>query len=274
MSLFSRTRIATLILVVFVAALHSSVIPAQTVPAPLRPTTTDVPRSGAPSGTIDGVVTDTNLVPLRGAFVSILSSRIRVGTGPNGRFLITNVPVGQYLLVVKRGGYRPTSAVVEVHAADTLRLSYTLANAPTTLDPVIVNEKAVTARMAEFEQRRRIGVGQFMTEQQIEQHNPTYATELFRRFMSVNVSPSRTSSLTEYFALSNREGANPTLGACPMAVFVDRVPMPTPFNLDLLPSPRELAGIEVYSGSATIPPQFNAMNNGCGVILVWTRDGS
>lgn len=109
---------------------------------------------------------------------------------------------------------------------------------------------------------------------EIDRINTVYATELFRRFMSVNVGPSRTSAMTEYFALSRREGGNPSLGACPMTVYVDQVPMPTPFNLDLLPSPKDLAGIEVYSGAATIPPQFSGTNRGCGVILVWTRDGS
>ena len=224
-------------------------------------------------GVIDGSVSDTLLNPLRGAFVSILNSKIRVGTGPNGRFRITKVPAGQFLVVVKRTGYRPTSAVVEVRASDTLRLAYTL-EPITTLDPMIVTEKAISLKLAEFEQRRRAGVGEFMGTAEIERINTVFATELFRRFMSVNVGPSRTSANTEYFALSRREGGNPGLGACPMTVFVDQVPMPTPFNLDLLPSPKDLAGIEVYSGSATIPPQFNGMNHGCGVILVWTRDGS
>jgi hypothetical protein len=225
-------------------------------------------------GVIDGSVTDTALNPLRGAFVSILNSKIRVGTGPNGRFRITRVPAGQFLVVVKRTGYRPTSAMVEVRASDTLRLAYTLEPVAPTLDPMIVTEKAISLRLAEFEQRRRAGVGEFMGTAEIDRINTVYATELFRRFMSVNVGPSHTSAITEYFALSRREGGNPSLGACPMIVYVDQVPMPTPFNLDLLPSPKDLAGIEVYSGSATIPPQFNGMNHGCGVILVWTRDGS
>jgi Carboxypeptidase regulatory-like domain len=275
MSLLHRTPLAIRTLLGLVVVLNTSALTAQSSPAPLRRASVDTSRSAAPSGTIDGVVTDTNLVPLRGAFVSILSSRIRVGTGPNGRFRITSVPAGQYLVVVKRAGYHPTSAVVDVVAGDTLRLSYTLTDAPaTTLDPVVVSEKAVSFRMAEFEQRRRLGIGQFMTQTQIDQHNTTYATELMRRFTSVNVSPSHTSVLTEYFALSNREGGNPTLGACPMTVYLDQVPLPTPFNLDLLPTPKDLAGIEVYSGSSTIPAQFNGMNHGCGVILVWTRDGS
>src|SRR4051794_29576674 len=50
-------------------------------------------------GTIDGVVSDTALAPLQAAFVSILGTKIRVGTGPNGRFRIVKVPVGQYLVI-------------------------------------------------------------------------------------------------------------------------------------------------------------------------------
>ena len=222
---------------------------------------------------IDGIVTDTNLVPLRGAFVSVLNSSIRVGTGPNGRFRITKVPPGQYLLIIKRGGYHPTSAMVDVPPSDTVRLAYTLTQAAATLEGVIVTERQVSFKMLEFEYRKKLGFGEFLTQEEIEKRNAVFATELFRRFRTINVGPSRTSSVTEYYALSSREGANPQLGACPMTVYVDQVPMPTPFNLDLLPSPKNLAGIEVYAGSATIPPQFNGYNRGCGVILVWTKDG-
>ena len=224
-------------------------------------------------GAIDGVVSDTNLVPLRGAFVSILGTKIRVGTGPNGRFRIVDVPAGQYLVIVRRIGYHPTSAVVEVPPLDTLRISYTLAATNGLLDTVVVTERRMTLRMAEFEVRRRQGLGEFMTQEQIQRHNPVYATELFRRFQTVNVAPSHTRSMTEYFALSRREGANPSLGACPMQVVLDQVPLPMPFNLELLPPPRDLAAIEVYAGPSTTPVQFSGFNRGCGVILIWTKEG-
>lgn len=225
-------------------------------------------------GVVDGIVTDSNLVPLRGAFVSILNSSIRVGTGPNGRFRITRIPPGQFLIIVKRGGYRPTSAMVEVKALDTLRLAYTLSEAPAAmLEGVNVTEKSVSLRMAEFEQRKKLGMGQFMDAEEIDRRGSVYATELMRKFTNLTVAPSRSSSMTEYFALSNREGGSISVGACPMTVFLDQVPMPTPFNLDLLPSPKNIAGIEVYGGSATIPMQYSGMNRGCGVILVWTKDG-
>jgi hypothetical protein len=227
-----------------------------------------------PAGIVDGIVSDTGLAPLQGAFVSILGRKIRVGTGPNGRFRITDVPAGQYLLIVKRVGYHPASSAVEVLASDTLRLSYTLEKLrPEELEAVVVRAKSPSMRMAEFEGRRKLGVGEFMTQAEIEEHNAAFSTELFRRFKSVNVSPNHAGPVTQYYALSAREGGNPTVGACPMQVYLDQVPLPSPFNLDLLPPPKEIAGIEAYAGASTIPPQFSGMNRGCGVIMVWTRDG-
>lgn len=224
-------------------------------------------------GTIDGVVSDTSLNPLHAAFVSILGTAIRVGTGPNGRFRITNIPAGEYLVIVKRVGYRPTSGVVEVPASDTVRLSYTLETAPVTLGAVVTTEKVQSDRMKGFEARRSLGVGHFMTQEQIAARNSVFPTELFRAFQEINVAPNRQSVNTEYYALSAREGGNPTVGACPMQVVLDDVPLPTPFNLDLLPGPKDLAGIEVYAGASEIPQQYNGYNRGCGLILVWTRDG-
>ena len=50
-----------------------------------------------------------------------------------------------------------------------------------------------------------------------------------------------------------------------------------------LPSPKELAGIEVYANTATVPLQYKTFGGDamghkyggafCGVILLWTRSG-
>jgi hypothetical protein len=253
------------------------------VAAPLRAQGRPVPLRGRPDtaaaimarGTIDGFVSDTGLAPLHAAFFSIVGTNVRIGTGPNGRFRVSKIPVGRYLVVVRRVGYHPISATIDVSAADTLRLAYTLEKlSATELDPVVVTERAPALRLREFEARRRAGIGQFMDQDEIERKNPVFATELMRKFLGLTVSPTHSSAITEYYALSTREGGNPELGACPMQVYLDQIPLPTPFNLDLLPSPKEIAGIEVYAGSSTIPPQFNGYNHGCGVILVWTRSGT
>jgi len=247
---------------------HASVLRGQVTPVQGR--FSPPPRA---MGTIDGIVSDTGLVPLQAAFVSILGTSIRVGTGTNGRFRITRVPPGEYLLIVKRIGYRPTSSVVNVSIDDTLRLAYTLQKVPPQeLDAVVVTSKSPSIRMAEFEARRKLGVGEFMNADEITARNTVFSTELFRKFKGVNVSPSN-GIVKAYYALSAREGGSPMVGACPMQVYLDQVPLPTPFNLDLLPPPREIAGIETYSGASTVPPQFAGFNRGCGVILVWTKDG-
>jgi hypothetical protein len=253
--------------------LAASPLPAQ---SQLRPGAGTLPPPAAPiaRGTIDGVVSDTGLVPIQAAFVSILGTNVRVGTGPNGRFRITRIPAGQYLLIVKRVGYRPTSGVIDVTASDTLRLSYSLEKLrPNELETVVVTSNSPSSRMVGFEARRKLGVGEFMTADQIKARNSVFTTELMRNFKAVDVSPNHANAITTYYALSRREGGNPTVGACPMQVYLDQVPLPTPFNLDLLPPPRDVAGIEVYAGAASIPPEFNGYNRGCGVILVWTKEG-
>jgi hypothetical protein len=83
---------------------------------------------------------------------------------------------------------------------------------------------------------------------------------------------------TQLIALSARQWTR-----CPMQVYVDGVPLAgsrqnSPFDLNLLPSPKEIMGIEVYSGPESeplwLPVGPPAGNRSCGAILVWTRDGS
>ncbi len=235
------------------------------------------------TGTIDGFIGDTALNPIFGAEIKILATNVKVNTGPNGRFRMNSVPAGPYVLVVRRGGYTPVSVAIELAAADTLRLSYTLERGLTTLAAAVISTPSISLRMTEFDARRKSGRGEFMTEAEIRARNSVYSTDLMRRFMTVNVSPNNSKGsggMPEQYALSRREtgsllGANSGGGGyCPMLVFVDDVKMPTPFNLDMLPSPRLLSGIEVYNGSATIPPRWAGFDSGCGIILIWTKDGS
>jgi len=68
---------------------------------------------------------------------------------------------------------------------------------------------------------------------------------------------------------------------CPYRLIIDGVPI-APHDLDAdLPAPRDLAGIEVYDNSATVPIQYatfvgdvSGPSGGgavCGAILFWPR---
>lgn len=223
-------------------------------------------------GMIDGMVSDTMLIPMHSAEVTVVGTRARVITGDNGRFQFQKVPPGQYLIVVRRIGYAPTSGMIEVSPKDTLRLSYTLARSIVAMDTIRVAERRVSLRMLEFEMRRKQGQGQFMTQEQIEKRNSLQAMDYLRQFSGINVSRITNSAFAGTIALSRREGGA-LQGGCAMQVVLDGIPMPANFNLELLPPPKQISGIEVYSGASTVPAQFSGVDRRCGLIAFWTRDG-
>ncbi len=227
-------------------------------------------------GVIDGVVTDTLLRPLESADISVVGVDARVVTEESGRFRFLQVPAGQYLLVVRRIGFAPTSGIIDVPANDTVRLSYTLTRSTMLLDTIRVKATRISTRMLDFEQRRSQGIGQFITQEQIERRGSREVGDFLRTLRGIDVSRITTEAFAGTVALSKREGGSvggEGTGACAMQVLLDGIILPRFFNLELLPPPKQVAGIEVYSGAATVPPQFGGPDRRCGVILVWTRDG-
>lgn len=218
---------------------------------------------------IDGVVTDTSLVPLDGATVEILASRLGVRTGENGRFRILALPSGQYWVIVRRLGYAPLSSLVMVRGDDTARTSFMLRPMTVSLDKMIVNAASASPVLAEFEERRARRVGQFMTEADIQKLNFVGTTDLLRTFTGVAIGKS---------AVLNTRGFG--LRQCPYRLFIDGVPIAAlDLNVDL-PPPSQLAGIEVHTNSATVPIQYAIFGGSigstgsgavCGVILFWTK---
>ena len=175
-------------------------------------------------------------------------------------------------MVVRRIGYSPTSGVVQVKSSDTLRLAYTLNRSLATMDTFKVNATRVSMRMLEFEARAKAGFGQYMNQATIDRRPALQTFDLLRQFRGIDVSRNTSGAFAGTFVLSKREGGLLT-GGCAMQVLLDGIVMPRNFDIELLPPPKQLAGIEVYEGAATVPPQFGGADRRCGLIAVWTRDG-
>jgi hypothetical protein len=109
----------------------------------------------AHTAVVDGVVTDTAMAPLGGATVSIFGSTIRVVTGENGRFRISALPPGQYVVLATRLGFEPISTQMQLAEADTQRVSFALVQNATKLDTVKVSGRGIAARLDEFDARYR-----------------------------------------------------------------------------------------------------------------------
>jgi hypothetical protein len=221
------------------------------------------------TGVILGAVTDTTLRPIDGADASIVLTGIRVIANTDGRFRITTIPAGKYLIAIRRVGYRAIATPISVEANDTLRLAFTLEPLVSELATVRITEVNRSQKLLEFDKRRQTGMGKFFTEAEIRKINPLSLADVLRRAPSVRVGA---------IAQSSRQ-----YSLCPMAIYIDGMPVQgrgptTPLLLSELPPPTEFAGIEVYSGSATVPAWLPNPARphliGCGAILLWTKDGS
>ena len=217
-------------------------------------------------GVIDGLVSDTNLVALGGATVSILGSDVKVSTGDNGRFRITGLRNGNYILAVHRIGYVPVAVAMALAGVDTLRPSFEMRRIATALDTMIVTAKSAVARLQEFERRRSMGEGHFITAADMERSGSVYVADIIRVVPSVGISEKRAGVQIAY-------NLRPSSHSCPFQIFLDGMPMPSGTNLANLPPPKDLAGIEIYSGPATAPLQYSFGDTSCGVILLWTKSG-
>ena len=123
------------------------------------------------------------------------------------------------------------------------------------------DEKVSAPRMAEFESRRALGIGQFMTAAEIDKLNVVATNDLLHRLTPNRTRPAR------------RLG--PGAVCTRQTWYLDGVLLPASTNPDELPSPKDLAGIEFYASPATIPLQYKSTSGGgfCGVVLMWTKDG-
>jgi len=169
-------RTSRRISIAFVVLLAARVLPAQ--------------RSASVSrGIMEGIVTDTNLVPLRGATVSLLGSSVSATTGDNGRFRIVALPAGEYVVMARRLGFASASVALSLDAGDTLRPAFALRAVTPLLDTVRASAIFAVTRLGEFEERRARSIGgHFITADEIYKRNPTGIGDMLASVPSLAVS--------------------------------------------------------------------------------------
>ena len=222
-----------------------------------------------PTSVIDGYISDADLAPIAEAAVTLLGRTGHVVTHENGRFRIIGLAAGTYVVVANRLGYTPATVRVEIAPGDTARPSIALEHNAPLLDTLkVVAASRRSARMNEFYDRRKAGIGQSMNAEEIDRRNTPWMQELIRGFLGVRFSNN------SGIPLNARVGI---IRDCPFKFFLDGVARPTPRNIeDEFPPTKDLAGIEIFTSVASVPLQYATSDGGgfCGVILIWTKDGS
>lgn len=241
----------------------------------------------AQAQTIDGIVLDdATRGPIAGVAVTIVRSSgdilAQVETDTTGRFHA--VAIGSRHIIVRLVHPFYTSyesAPVTVRYNERVSLEVLMARGAVPLEPLIVRARARVVSGG-FRERARTddGWGHFITRSEIDARGETRPTELLRSVHLIDLAPTaHCFGCTPTNLIFVRTGGS----RCLATIYVNginvrqkeaRPEVPGDFAAtidELIPSGRELEGVEVYARGTHAPAELAPINN-CGVVAFWTRD--
>jgi hypothetical protein len=215
-----------------------------------------------PPVSISAVVVDSSTgEPLASALVGI-NGTVVATSDEEGRFSIDSVDQGQILLDIRRIGYTPITAEVQVTDGPNSDLRFALPAGPFRLDDIVVEGKRATyygfGRMRGFAERRRRGRGKTFTRSEIEVLRPFQLSDLMRRVLGARVTASRFGQNRVSFR-----------GCSSPDIYVDGMLLRY-WPLDDVMPIENVGAVEVYSSWASIPGEFLSLDT-CAAIVIWTR---
>ena len=231
------------------------------------------------SGSLTGVVTTTDRRPLGHAKISIVGTALVAVADTEGVFRLGSVPLGSQEVEVKLIGYASTHLPVTIASGKPSTLQIMLAPIAIPLDTVTVSGDTMTIPAIQgFLERRARGNGQFFTRNEIEHMHVRLFTDILRRVPGMQLQLITGTMNNNYTVRSGRNGDVQGTRQCPVLFYMNGMPFPTPNGsvINSFISPEDVTALEVYSGSSQIPAQFNASayNARCGVIVIWTLNGT
>lgn len=226
--------------------------------------------------------------PLPGVRVVMERTFQQAITDANGRFLIGDLPLGTRTLLFSSIGHVPMRLQITLTMGDTTRADVQLMADPFRLDTLVVTAPGPgrpNPRLAEFEARRRTGIGFHLDSAYLRRAEGRRMSEVLREAPSIRVLPALgpDGATTRFYVASvRRTGLHGE--PCYLSVYLDGVPMyrsggiggtgfgePVDFARDINIS--NLDAVEVYASAAEVPVEFAGRSADCGVVLLWTRRG-
>jgi Carboxypeptidase regulatory-like domain len=189
----------------------------------------------------------------------------------SGHFFLAGLPAGVNRLVVRASGFPATQVEVELlRGAITNRrieLDSTTEGrqaAAQSLPTVSVTADATPAnyRLVDFERRRQLGRGQFLTESEITKNGAYSVTDAIKNMRGV------------LYECGGGGGCYIRMARAPMRCLPEYIVDDQVMN-DFGPDTpiRDVIGLEVYSGPTEVPGEYAGRYAGCGVVVIWTRSG-
>lgn len=211
-----------------------------------------------------GVVKDSLGTPIVAAAVTAGAEGTR--TDSAGTFVLVLPRTDSVTVAIRRLGYEQVIFSLSVDEAEGNTIEVVLNQIAQSLNPVAV--EAIEARamtlLRNFDERRSMGLGQFIVREQIEQRNASQVAQLLQNQRGIIVYPTLSGFTPIKFSRYQSRDCQP-------AIFVDGQHAP---GIDInTVHPADLEGVEMYSTLGTVPTDFGRLsdNRFCGVIALWTK---
>ncbi len=188
-------------------------------------------------------------------------------TRTDGSFRLPLPAGGVYRLRAGSEDHVPsTSDTLTVAPGDTLRLLLRLSASGVETEKMVAvverNGRSEILEDAGFYDRQKMGPGLFYTRADFAERKAESVSAFLRTvpgMRAVERGPGRTA------VVSGRGGV-----VCLPRIFVDGTSVATA-DIDVVATPRDLEGMEVYRGSSEVPVQYGGMRTPCGAIVMWLR---
>ena len=212
------------------------------------------------------VLTDSG-VAITGAEVALPALQRTQRTNEKGEFAFSSVPAGKHVVGVRMLGFVPKVDTLEVADAGEVRLDFRLAKIDATLPEVSVTTSLLDRKLAEFHERRRIGIGRFLDSAEFANARGTRTSDRLKKLPGLMIGGER--FLSDAYVLSTRGGSGFQRSACRAAIWLDGIRLNN-FSVNQL-DPNMIAAVEWYAGPGSVPAKFNVTSAVCGVLVIWTR---
>ena len=220
------------------------------------------PLHGQSGGSIGGTTIDAQTgMPIVGASITIPVLSRAVVSDEGGHFLHSPLEAGSYVVQVHALGYIPSAKAFDLTTGQSVTHVFQLTTIPPVLPNVVVSGHpgSVGRRFEDFDRRRALKRGQFLTRAEIEARNAVNLSDLIQTMRGIRTECAGFTCIIE---------TSRSTHGCRPAFFVDGR-MSTTFGPTT--PVRDIEGIEVYLGPSETPAEYLGPDSGCGVIGIWTK---